>query len=334
MPWSVGDLLAGKYRLVRCLGEGSAAQAWEAENVLLGRTVAVKILHEHLSKQATTRSHFLAEARAAARIAHPNVVDVFDIGVSAEGAPFIVMELCDGEPLSHVIDGRGATGVSYAADLMMQVLGALHAAHALGIVHRDLKPDNLIIVHPRPDQPTVKVLDFGIAQGVFGESGRAEEGGAVFGTPEYMPPEQARGEPVDARADIYAAGVILYELLTGGVPFIGNSPTEILARMLTQAPMSPSRIAREISPELDAIVLSALAKTPAERPQSAAEFMSLLSPFGTSGKPSLPSHSDSEAPLPLVTERGSIPQSSRGPALELLLDSTPPVIHPLLKRKA
>jgi serine/threonine-protein kinase len=334
MPWSVGDLLSGKYRLVRCLGEGSAAQAWEAENVLLGRTVAVKILHEHLSKDATTRSHFLAEARAAARIAHPNVVDVFDIGVSADGAPFIVMELCDGEALSHVIDGRGAMGVSYAADLMMQVLAALHAAHALGIVHRDLKPDNLIIVHPRPDQPTVKVLDFGIAQGVFGETARGEEGGFVFGTPEYMPPEQARGEPVDARADIYAAGVIFYELLTGTVPFGGDSPTEILSRMLTRAPVPPSRIVPEISPELDVIVLSALAKVPARRPQSAADFMTALAPFGTLGKPSLPASSDSEAPLPLVTERPSAPQSSRGQTLEVLLDSTPPEIHPLLKRKA
>jgi serine/threonine-protein kinase len=149
-----------------------------------------------------------------------------------------------------------------------------------------------------------------------------------------MPPEQARGEPVDARADIYAAGVILYELLTGTVPFDGDSPTEILSRMLTRAPAAPSRIVPEISPELDVVVLSALAKTPAKRPQSAADFMTALAPFGTSGKPSLPAHSDSEAPLPLVTERPSVPQSSRGQTLELQLDSTPPEIHPLLKRKA
>ena len=161
---------------------------------------------------------------------HPNVVSVFDIGLADEGVPFIVMELCDGEVLSTVIDGRGAMGVSYAVDLVTQVLAGLHAAHELGIVHRDLKPDNLIVVHPRPDQPIVKVLDFGIAQGVFGEW-HAEDR-AVFGTPEYMPPEQACGEPVDARADIYAAGVILYELLTGVVPFACDTAARTIARML------------------------------------------------------------------------------------------------------
>jgi serine/threonine protein kinase len=335
MTWSAGDLLDGKYRLVRRLGEGSAAEAWEAENVLLERTVAIKILHAHLATESATRARFLAEARAAARIAHPNVVDVFDIGVSSEGSPFIVMELCDGETLSTVIDGRGAMGVSYAADLMMQVLAALHAAHALGIVHRDLKPDNLIVVHPRPDQPTLKVLDFGIAQGVFGETGAlAEEGGFVFGTPEYMPPEQARGESVDARADLYAAGAILYELLTGVVPFAGSSATETLALMLTRAPTPPSRHVAGIPAGLDALVLSALAKAPARRPQSAAEFMELLEPFGTARRSSslMPAVHESEAPLPLVTERPA--SAPRAPRLELMLDSNPPEILPLANRKA
>ncbi|HEX4336966.1 MAG TPA: serine/threonine-protein kinase [Polyangiaceae bacterium] len=341
MVWSSGDLLSGKYRLVRRLGAGAAAEAWEAENVLLGRTVAVKILHEHLAKDASVRAHFLAEARAAARIAHPNVVDVFDIGVSDGGTPFIVMELCNGETLSTVIDGRGPMGVSYAVDLVMQVLAALHSAHGLGIVHRDLKPDNLIVVHPRPDQPVVKVLDFGIAQGVFGDGHvHGDDGGQIFGTPEYMPPEQARAEMVDARADLYAAGVILYELLTGIVPFQGASPTEIIAKLLTRPALPPSRMNVTIPKELDRIVLSALAKVPAKRPQTAAEFMTEIAPFGTSAKPSLPalpSLFESEAPLPLVTERPSARQSfapDSRPTLELMLDSNPPDIHPLLKRKA
>jgi eukaryotic-like serine/threonine-protein kinase len=338
MTWSTGDLLSGKYRLVRHLGSGSAAEAWEAENVLLGRTVAVKILHAHLSKDARTRSRFLAEARAAARIAHANVVDVFDIGVSQEGAPFIVMELCDGETLSSIIDHRGAMGVSYAADLMAQVLSALHAAHELGIVHRDLKPDNVMIVHPRPELATVKVLDFGIAQGVFGESGApAEEGGFVFGTPEYMPPEQARGEAVDARADLYAAGAILYELLTGTVPFQGETVSETLARMLTRPALPPSRLVANVSPDLDALVLSALAKAPAKRPQTALDFLNALSPFTSTQKaPSLlPAAAESEAPLPLVTERPAAPSSLRAAQkLEIVMDSSPPVIHPLLNRKA
>jgi serine/threonine-protein kinase len=344
MAWSSGDLLSGKYRLVRHLGAGSAAEAWEAENVLLGRTVAVKILHDHLAKDASTRTHFLSEARAAARIAHPNVVDVFDIGVSDEGAPFIVMELCNGETLSTVIDGRGPMGVSYAVDLVMQVLSALHAAHGLGIVHRDLKPDNLIVVHPHPDQPVVKVLDFGIAQGAFGDGqahGAGEERGGIFGTPEYMPPEQARGEAVDARADVYAAGAILYELLTGKPPFEGPSPTEIIAKLLVRPPLPPSRGNKAIPAELDRIVVSALAKSPAKRPQTAAALLGQLAPFGTSTKPSLPPLTESEAPLPLVTERLGpqksvpvAPPAGRAPILELLLDSNPPDIHPLSNRKA
>jgi serine/threonine-protein kinase len=338
MSWAPGDLLASKYRLIRRLGAGSAAEAWEAENVMLGRTVAVKILHGHLAKNATTRTHFLAEARAAARIAQANVVDVFDIGVSQEGTPFIVMELCVGETLSTIIDGRGAMGVSYAADLLVQVLSALHAAHDLGIVHRDLKPDNIMIVHPRPDVPVVKVLDFGIAQGLFGEAGApAEEGGFIFGTPEYMPPEQARGEVVDARADLYAAGAILYELLTGAVPFIGDTASETLARMLTRPAVPPSRLAAGISPELDALVLSALAKLPSKRPQSARDFLAALMPFTASRiVPSfLPPTRESEAPLPLVTERpGTVATPRQEPTLEIVLDSSPPIIHPLLNRKA
>ena len=335
MPWSIGDLLSGKYRLERRLGAGAAAEAWEAENVLLGRTVAVKILHEHLAKSVSIRAHFLSEARAAARIAHPNVVSVFDIGLADEGVPFIVMELCDGETLSTVIDGRGPTGVSYAVDLVTQVLAGLHAAHELGIVHRDLKPDNLIVVHPRPEQPIVKVLDFGIAQGVLGEAD--SEGGAVFGTPEYMPPEQACGEPVDARADIYAAGIILYELLTGVVPFACDTPSRTIARMLATAPEPPSRMNDAIPPALERVMLSALEKNPSARPQSAAEFMAAVAPFGTSAKPSvLPFSSESEAPLPLVTERKppSAPGSPRPPRLELILESSPPDAHPLRDRKA
>src|SRR5262245_9968823 len=259
MNWKRGALLGGKYQLGRKLGAGAAAEAWMAENTLVGRTVAVKILHSNLAKGDSTRNRFLAEARAAARIAHPNVVDVFDLGME-DATPFIVMELCDGETLSAILEGRGAMGVSYAADLMVQVLAALCAAHDMGIVHRDLKPDNIMVVHPRPHQPMVKVLDFGIAQGVFGESQAAEEGGLLFGTAEYMPPEQARGEGVDSRADIYAAGAILYELLTGSVPFPGDTVAEVLSQVISSPVPSPAKAVLGIPQEVDALVRSALAK--------------------------------------------------------------------------
>lgn len=334
MSWTRGAVLSGKYELVRRLGAGTAAEAWEAENLLVGRTVAVKILHSHLAEDASVRNRFLAEARAAARIAHPNVVDVFDLGVEST-TPFIVMELCNGETLSAILNGRGAMGVSYAADLMVQVLAALNAAHEIGIVHRDLKPDNIMVVHPRPHQPMVKVLDFGIAQGVFGESHPTEEGGLLFGTAEYMPPEQARGEKVDARADIYAAGAILFELLTGTVPFAGETVQEVLAHVLVSAPPSPAERVRTIPAELDALVLSALDKDPRRRPASARDFLRELTPHTSSRRvPSdLPPPLESEAPLPLVAGRAP-PGAAPRKRLELVVESSlPPVRIPRPDKK-
>lgn len=328
--WAPSDVLAEKYRLIRRLGEGATAEAWEAENVLVGRRVAVKILHPHLSEDASIRSRFLAEARASARIAHPNVVDVFDLGI-ADGTPFIVMELCDGETLSTIVERRGRMGVSYAADLVAQVLAALHAAHQLGIVHRDLKPDNVMVVHRRPDEPVAKVLDFGIAQGALGDS-HQDESGVVFGTAEYMPPEQARGELVDARADLYAAGVMLFELLTGQTPFGGETAVEALTRMLTLPPPRPTSLVRNIPRPLEQLVLRALEKSPANRPQSAREFLGLLAPFTTQRRtPSIVPGRDSEAPLPLVTPGAG----AKVPHVESEVEDDGPssVVHALLTRK-
>jgi len=326
MNWQRGAVLAGKYELVRRLGAGAAAEAWEAENLLVGRRVAVKILHAHLAEDAATRNRFLAEARAAARIAHPNVVDVFDLGME-NATPFMVMELCNGETLSAILHGRGAMGVSYAADLMVHVLAALHAAHEMGIVHRDLKPDNIMVVHPRPHQPKVKVLDFGIAQGVFGDGQAAEEAGLLFGTAEYMPPEQARGEHVDSRADIYSAGAMLFELLTGRVPFPGNSVHEVLAHVMTSVPPSPAELVRGLPAEIDALVRSALAKDPRRRPGSAIEFLRRLTPHTSSRRaPSdLPPSLESEAPLPLIG-RAAPPPAPRK-KLELVAESTVPPVR-------
>jgi serine/threonine-protein kinase len=327
MNWKRGAMLGGKYQLGRKLGAGAAAEAWEAENTLVGRTVAVKILHSSLAKDPATRTRFLAEARAAARIAHANVVDVFDLGME-DATPFIVMELCDGETLSAILEGRGAMGISYAADLMVQVLAALCAAHEIGIVHRDLKPDNIMVVHPRPHQPVVKVLDFGIAQGVFGESPPVEEGGLLFGTAEYMPPEQARGESVDSRADIYAAGAILYELLTGSVPFPGDSVAEVLEQVLSAPVPSPARVVRGIPIEIDALVRRALEKDPGRRPNSAREFLRQLTPYTSSRRaPSdLPPALESEAPVPLVGGRAGAPPPQRK-KLELVVEQNQPSVR-------
>lgn len=317
-------LVANKYRLNRLLGEGAAGSVFEAENVLVGRRVAIKLLHAHLTEDAGLRARFLAEARASAKIAHPNVIDVFDVDHD-DNRPFIVMELFAGETLEQVIDTRGAVGPAYGCELMMQVLAALDAAHRLGIVHRDLKPANIMVAHPRPDRPLVKVLDFGIAKGVLAEEASLDETGLLFGTPEYISPEAARGELVDARSDLYAAGCILYELLAGRPPFTGDCAT-VLAAALGASPPPLHSVAKGTPPALERIVLGALSKDPADRPRSARELLELIAPFTATGAlPSVLPSPASEQPIPL-TKRDAVPLTAKKKAKLILVrePSIPP----------
>ena len=307
-----GDLLGGKYRLDRLLGQGNAGEVWEAENTFVMRRVAIKMLRSDLARDPDVRARFTAEAQAAGRIRHPNVVDVFDLGHADSGEPFMVMELCDGETLDSVIERRGAVGVSYACELVCQVLSALHAAHALGIVHRDLKPANVMVVHPNPDQPVIKVLDFGIAKGLERERAESEERGLVFGTPLYMAPEQAAGEGADHRSDLFSVGVILFELLAGRPPFSGNTPEILLANLLTRPPLPLTRFAKSAPAELEATVKKAMKKDPSERFQTAREFerslVDFIAPSHSSGRRT----TSSDVPLPLIAR--SDPQVPRPPA--------------------
>ncbi|MCA9626861.1 MAG: serine/threonine protein kinase [Myxococcales bacterium] len=319
MSWSVDALLTDKYRLLRLLGTGSAGSVWEAENTLVGKRVALKILHSHLAGHEEIRARFLAEARASARIANAHVVDVFDLGETPDATPFMVMELCEGETLSHIIEGRGAVGAAYACELMMQVCTALEAAHALGIVHRDLKPANVMVLHPAPDQPHAKVLDFGIAKGVHPD-GQDPEEQDVFGTPHYMAPEQAAGDHVDHRADIYAAGAILYELLAGRPPFDGKMPSLILADVLTRQPESVARYATDLPVGLEELVKKTLEKDPADRPPSARALRNALSAYlrpSSAPSPGPNRRPQTVPPLPLVSK-------SKKPTLELVRDSSVP----------
>src|SRR5690606_16933218 len=198
---------------------------------------------------------------ASARIANAHVVDVFALGETPDATPFMVMELCEGETLSSIIEGRGAGGAAYACERMMQVCTALEAAHALGIVHRDLKPANGMVLHPAPDQLHAKVLDFGIAKGVHPD-GQDPEEQDVFGTPHYMAPEQAAGDHVDHRADIYAAGAILYELLAGRPPFDGKMPSLVLADVLMRPPEPLGKHAVDLPVGIEELVKKTLAKDP------------------------------------------------------------------------
>ncbi len=294
-------MLGGRYRLTRPLGEGAAGDVWCAESELFG-AVAVKVLHKSLAQDQQVVARFVAEARAASSIAHPNVVRVFDLG-HEDHVPFMVMELCEGETLGNVVACRGAVGVEYACELLVQILGALEAAHAVGIVHRDLKPANIMVLHPSPDRALVKVLDFGIAKSVH--AGDSEDDGLVFGTPSYMAPEQIASRGVDHRADIYAAGAVLYELLTGRPPFFGTTSADVMTAVLSWPPKPLKFYDRSLPAALDRLVLTCLAKNPADRPATARELAQLLLDYAPSPRTASPGDADriSHAPVLLQPSR-------------------------------
>jgi serine/threonine-protein kinase len=239
------------------------ADVWLAEDQELGRKVAIKILHERYSNDTQFVERFRREATHAAGLSHPNVVSIFDRG-EAEGSYFIVMEYVEGRTLKELIVTRGPCPVPVAVSYVRQVLAALRYAHRNGFVHRDIKPHNVLVDH----EGRVKVADFGIARA---GSSQITEVGSIIGTAQYLSPEQARGAPVDESSDLYSTGVVLYELLTGEVPFTGETPVEIAMKHLQQVPPAPSTIRPEIPHDLDLIVLRALAKEPADRYRSAKE---------------------------------------------------------------
>ena len=257
-----GTLFAARYRMIRKLGGGGMADVYLAEDQELGRRVAIKILHERYANDEQFVERFRREAKHAAGLSHPNVVSIFDRG-ETNGSYFIVMEYVEGRTLKELIRSRGPCPIPVAIAYTRQILGALRYAHRSGLIHRDIKPHN-VIVDP---EGVVKVTDFGIARA--GASQMTEEG-SIIGTAQYLSPEQARGAPVDQTSDLYSTGIVLFELLTGEVPFTGETPVEIAMKHLSEAPDAPSSRRSDVPPDLDLVVLRALAKGPADRYQSAA----------------------------------------------------------------
>ncbi len=263
-------LLSGRYRLGEVLGYGGMAEVYRARDVRLERDVAIKVLREDLARDPSFQNRFRREAQAAAALNHPMIVAVYDTGVDERHSPplpYIVMEYVEGRTLREVLMHEGRLTQRRAIEIMIDVGAALENSHRQGIVHRDIKPGNVMITR----DGSVKVMDFGIARAVAQSTATVTQTAAVMGTAQYLSPEQARGEKVDARSDLYSAGVVLYELLTGQPPFQGDSPLAVAYQHVGEDATPPSDIEQDLAPAVDAVVMKALAKNPANRYQSAGD---------------------------------------------------------------
>jgi beta-lactam-binding protein with PASTA domain/predicted Ser/Thr protein kinase len=264
--------VGGRYELGELLGRGGMAEVRRGTDIRLGRTVAVKRLRTDLAADPTFQARFRREAQSAAGLNHPSIVSVYDTGeeMAPDGShvqPYIVMEYVAGRTLREVLNDGRKVLPERALEIMVEVLGALDYSHRAGIIHRDIKPANVMLT-PSGD---VKVMDFGIARAISDGTSTMTQTQAVVGTAQYLSPEQARGESVDSRSDVYSAGCLLYELLTGRPPFVGDSPFSVAYQHVRENPEPPSAYNPELTPELDAILMKSLAKRVEDRYQSAAE---------------------------------------------------------------
>jgi eukaryotic-like serine/threonine-protein kinase len=259
----INTLFDGRYRIIRKLGAGGMANVYLAEDEELGRRVAIKILNDKHANDESFVERFRREAKHAAGLSHPNIVSIYDRG-EAEGTYYIAMEYLEGRSLKELISSRGPAPVATAIEHTRQILAALRVSHRTGVIHRDIKPHNVLV----DGEGRLKVTDFGIAR-----SGPSQmtEAGSIVGTAQYLSPEQAQGAPVGESSDLYSVGIVLYELLTGEVPFSGESPGEVARKHLSKVPVPPSRLRPELPHDLDLIVMRALAKDPDERYGSADE---------------------------------------------------------------
>ncbi len=266
----VGEVVAGRYELEELVGSGGMSSVFRAHDALLERKVALKILHEQYTSDEDYVERFRREARAVAGLSHPNIVTVIDRG-EQDGRQFIVFEYIDGESLKQLVDRTGPLQVDQAVGLTLQIARALAFAHQQGLVHRDVKPQNVLL----NDDGRAKVTDFGIARSLDVQQGMTQSG-TVMGTSDYIAPEQARGERVDEQTDVYSLGVVLYELLTGEVPFPGENFVAVAMRHINEPPPSARERRPDVSPRLDAAIKRAMAKEPGDRFGSMGDFVGEL----------------------------------------------------------
>jgi serine/threonine protein kinase len=274
----IGRVIADRYLILARLGEGGMGRVYVAEHVKMTRQCAIKVMNPALMNDAESTTRFAREASNAARILHPNVAAVFDYG-EADKTVYLVMEYIDGESLSNLLAREGSLDPRRAVDIARQIADGLTAAHELGIVHRDLKPDNVIVATKRDGREIAKVVDFGIAKAVSDSpQDSLTRSGLVIGTPEYMSPEQLLGDPVDARADIYALGCMLYQMLTGVQPFDAETREQMIRRRLNEPPPHVQQTIPELPRRLDTLIAHMLARSPSERLASAASVSAGLDP--------------------------------------------------------
>ncbi|MDN3023635.1 protein kinase [Streptomyces sp. S.PB5] len=274
--WGNGGLVGdGRYRLTRRLGRGGMAEVFAAEDVRLGRTVAVKLLRADLAEDPVSKARFTREAQSVAGLNHHAIVAVYDSGedhVNGQAVPYIVMEIVEGRTIRDLLINAEAPGPEQALIIVSGVLEALAYSHQHGIVHRDIKPANVIITN----NGAVKVMDFGIARALHGAQSTMTQTGMVMGTPQYLSPEQALGKAVDHRSDLYATGCLLYELLALRPPFTGETPLSVVYQHVQDIPTPPSEVSDATPPELDGLVMRSLAKEPDDRFQTAEEMRGLV----------------------------------------------------------
>ena len=293
----VGTTLAGTYAIVRAIGAGGMGRVYEARHTRIGsKRFAVKVLHPELARHPEVLTRFQREAEAAAAITSPYVVGVYDVDRLPDGRPYLVADLLEGRELAEHLGEIGRMDVGTGVRIVRQVCRALAAAHERGVIHRDMKPENVFLTGDLA-WPTAKVLDFGISKLGDAPGAALTKTGMIMGTPSYMAPEQARGEKVDARCDVYAVGALLYAVLTGHRPFDNDDPTATLAAVLTRDPIPPRTIDPRIPEPLELVVQRAMAKRPAERYASMDELWADLAPWD-------PGEPTGAAPIPLVNTTG------------------------------
>ncbi|MCP4606692.1 MAG: serine/threonine protein kinase [Proteobacteria bacterium] len=288
-PLVEGDYLEGRYRILRHIGEGGMGVVYEAEHVLLKRRCAVKVLHPSEANDDSMIERFKIEARSAANIHHPNIVEVMDFGLTPDNRPFFVMEYLTGRSLADKLESEVRLSENEAVEITDQILSGLIVAHRAGVVHRDLKPENIHLTRDEKKHEVVKILDFGISKIVAGTSGfenkslpsgsqQLTQGGVVLGTPGYMAPESLFGSTdVDARADIFSVGVVLFEMVIGRRLYRGSNAHELMVANAAKPVPIPSRIRPEISDSMERVILTALAKNPDDRYRNAEQFLYNLS---------------------------------------------------------